>query len=97
MPYIETAAWADRFDEAKLAAIAPEIQTRVKVLSEVPGYVDFLFLERPVMENDSVAKAITNNEAGGVLAEQSATYGELAGEWRAKLTQRRLRWQNRLG
>lgn len=85
MPYIETAVWIDRFDEAKFAAIAPEIQTRVKVLSEVPGYVDFLFLERPVIENDAWAKAITNNEAaGGVLTAAIATYGELAGEWRAE-------------
>ena len=44
-----------------------------------------LLVERPVIENDAWAKAITNNEAaGGVLTAAIATYGELAGEWRAE-------------
>lgn len=46
-PYIAEQPWADRFDGNRFAEIAPEVQTRVETLAEVPGYVDFLFLEEP--------------------------------------------------
>ena len=35
---------AERFDVATFEVMAPLVQERVKLLSEVPGYVDFLFL-----------------------------------------------------
>lgn len=47
-PWLEAGPWpAERFDPAVFAAIAPEIQTRVILLSEVAGYVDFLFVDEP--------------------------------------------------
>ena len=36
-----------RFDPDAFAALAPLVQERVKRLDEVPGYVDFLFLDEP--------------------------------------------------
>jgi glutamyl-tRNA synthetase len=41
------------FDPAVFAAMAPLVQERVKVLAEVPGYVDFLFLPEPVVDDAS--------------------------------------------
>ena len=42
---------AERFDVATFEVMAPLVQERVKLLSEVPGYVDFLFLpDAPIDE-----------------------------------------------
>jgi glutamyl-tRNA synthetase len=62
LPYIEAVEWADRFDPEVFGGIAPEVQTRVKVLSEVPGYVDFLFLDAPEIDEASWSKAISGND-----------------------------------
>lgn len=69
MPYIETAAWFGRFEadpeaRAKLAAILPEVQTRVETLSEVPGYVDFIFMAEPEMDEKSWRKAMVTEAPG---------------------------------
>ena len=70
LPWVdpEHAAWvprehevpwpAERFDAARFSAIAPVIQERVALLSEVPAMVDFLFLEDPPWDVDAVHKAI---------------------------------------
>lgn len=44
-----------------VGALAPELQTRVRVLSEVPDHVDFLFLDEPRVDDASWAKAVTGN------------------------------------
>ncbi|MCP4434087.1 MAG: glutamate--tRNA ligase [Actinomycetia bacterium] len=52
-PFIMEAPWADRYDSKVFTEMAPEVQTRVETLAEVPGYVDFLFLEAPeIVEAD---------------------------------------------
>lgn len=63
-PYVAETAWADRFDSGRFAEIAPEVQTRVETLAEVPGYVDFLFLEEPEIVEADWDKAMVPDAAG---------------------------------
>ena len=59
----DAAPWADAdFDEADFVAMAPVVQERVAVLGEVPAMVDFLFVERPVIDPDAWQKAIGSDE-----------------------------------
>ena len=52
-PFIIEAPWADRYDSKVFIELAPEVQTRVETLAEVPGYVDFLFMADPeIVEAD---------------------------------------------
>ncbi|MFB7305608.1 glutamate--tRNA ligase [Streptomyces sp. NPDC056192] len=53
------APWApEAFDAARFEAIAPYAQTRVTVLSDITANVDFLFLDEPVEDEASWAKAM---------------------------------------
>jgi glutamyl-tRNA synthetase len=56
--YGSDAANRDRFRQ-----LLPEVQTRVETLSEVPGYVDFLFAE-PEVDQKAWDKAMTADAAG---------------------------------
>ncbi len=50
----ERAPWpSDRFDAGRFRRIAPLVQERVATLAEVPGMVDFLFLDQPVIDDDA--------------------------------------------
>ena len=42
----------------------PEVQTRVETLSEVPGYVDFLFVDEPEIDEKAWNKAMVPDAAG---------------------------------
>jgi glutamyl-tRNA synthetase len=54
------APWsAEQFDSAVFATMAPLVQTRVQLLSEVPNYVDFLFLDEPHIDDTARAKVLT--------------------------------------
>lgn len=69
MPYVEEAPWfeyysADADGPDKLAAMLPEVQTRVETLAEVPGYVDFIFLPEPEVDDKSWRKAMIPDAAG---------------------------------
>ncbi len=57
----------ESFDAEVFARIAPVVQERVTILSEVPDMVDFLFLSEPVMDGDSWDKAIGRDEVAGAL------------------------------
>ncbi|WP_406136413.1 glutamate--tRNA ligase [Streptomyces sp. NBC_01089] len=48
----------ENFDQAAWEAIAPYAQTRLTVLSDITANVDFLFLDRPVDDEASWAKAM---------------------------------------
>ena len=50
---------ADRFDDAKFAALAPVLQSRVNTLAEVPGVVDFVFLADPVLDEQAWDKTMS--------------------------------------
>ncbi|MEU5608992.1 glutamate--tRNA ligase [Streptomyces sparsogenes] len=53
------APWApESFDAASFAALAPLAQTRLTVLSDITANVDFLFLDEPVEDEASWAKAM---------------------------------------
>ena len=67
------APWpAENFDAAAFARMAPLVQERVSLLGEVPGMVDFLFLDSPVVDEKSWSDATKDAGAaaavlGGVL------------------------------
>lgn len=61
---VESPPWpAERFDAATFEAMAPLVQERVRTLSEVPGYVDFLFLERPAFDVTAWGKVMVDRAA----------------------------------
>lgn len=66
------------FDADAFAAVAPLVQTRIAVLSEVVAYVDFLFLDRPALDEAAWAKAMTGG-AAGLLADAVTAYESLPG------------------
>lgn len=67
----------DRFDPAVFRHMAPLVQERVATMDEIPGLVDFLFLEEPRMEAASWQKAIAGDpEAAQLLEAASAAYSE---------------------
>ncbi len=68
-PFVAAAPWADRFradpaNAERLERMLPEVQTRVETLSEAPGYVDFLFLADPDIDQKSWDKAMVADAAG---------------------------------
>ena len=75
---------AASFDDAAFRAMAPVVQERVAVLGEVPGMVDFLFLDAPVIDPDSWQKALAGDEvAPAILAAATAAYEALRADWTA--------------
>ena len=55
-----TATWpAERFDRAVFERVAPLVQTRVSLLSEVPAMVDFFFLAEPPIDAVAFDKAFS--------------------------------------
>jgi glutamyl-tRNA synthetase len=57
--FAEDVPWSpERFDVATFEVLAPLVQERVKLLSEVPGYVDFVFLPEPVLDDPSWQKVM---------------------------------------
>jgi glutamyl-tRNA synthetase len=79
-PFLEAAPWADRLDLDVFRRVAPLVQERVTVLSEVPGMVDFLFLEEPEVDEAAWRKAMAE-PAGAVLDAVVAAFGTV--EWSA--------------
>ncbi|MGR8008044.1 glutamate--tRNA ligase [Streptomyces hypolithicus] len=53
----------ESFDRAAFEAIAPHAQTRLTVLSDITANVDFLFLDEPVEDEASWAKAMKGDPA----------------------------------
>ena len=53
----------ETFSAAVYAAVAPLVQTRVAVMSEVTDNVDFLFLDEPAFDEASWSKAMTGPAA----------------------------------
>jgi glutamyl-tRNA synthetase len=73
----------DRFDPAAFAAVAPLAQTRVAVLSEIVPNVDFLFLDKPEVDQASWDKAVRGaGDAGALLTEVIAAF-EAVPDWTA--------------
>ncbi len=55
----------ERFDATVFERMAPLVQERVTTLSEAPGYVDFLFLADPVIDDGVVAEGRGQGSFGG--------------------------------
>jgi glutamyl-tRNA synthetase len=93
-PWLEppAATWpAGNFDPEVFAALAPLAQTRVAVLSEIVPMVDFAFLDEPVDDPDSWAKAMKEPTASQLLAEIEADYEILrAADWTAEVLKTKL-------
>src|SRR5690606_24522976 len=70
----------EAFDQEAFAALAPLAQTRVTVLSDITDNVDFLFLDEPVHDERSWAKAMKPG-AAEVLRSMREALAELA-DWR---------------
>jgi glutamyl-tRNA synthetase len=69
-PWLEPprAPWpAENFDTAAFSRMAPLVQERVSVLGEVPGMVDFLFLDEPVWDDKSWADATKDRQAAAAV------------------------------
>lgn len=79
-PFFDAEPWADRFSAERFARIAGEVQTRVETLGEVPGYVDFLFLADPEVDQRSWDKAMGGDAPSWLDA---VIEGASTWEWRA--------------
>ena len=66
----------EAFDAQVFAMVAPLAQTRIAVLSEIVANVDFLFLDEPVADEASWAKAMKEG-AGDLLDAATAAFGAL--------------------
>jgi glutamyl-tRNA synthetase len=86
-PFLDAAPWSDRIDDAVLDAIAPEVQTRVRVLSEAPDLVDFFFVDEPDMDEAAWQKAIAGNEAAPKILDAAIDAYEAA-TWDAETLHR---------
>jgi glutamyl-tRNA synthetase len=76
-PWLEPdrAPWPPaRFDEAVFRIIAPLVQERIGVLSEVPDMVGFLFLAEPLVDAESWASVVKDDAAPAILDVAMATY-----------------------
>jgi glutamyl-tRNA synthetase len=81
--YEDTPWDADRFDISSFEVLAPLVQERVKLLSEVPGYVDFIFTPDPVIDDDSWQKVMVKGAdlAAAVLDHATAQFADC--DWTA--------------
>ena len=79
----DRAPWPDAdFDSEVFARMAPVVQERVATLGEVPGMIDFLFLDRPVVDEGAWAKAVTGDpEAVTILTAAIGAYEGLTESW----------------
>ncbi|MEO8363495.1 MAG: glutamate--tRNA ligase [Ilumatobacteraceae bacterium] len=75
----EQVPWpANRFDASVFKAMAPLVQTRVAVLSEVPALVDFLFMAEPMIDEAAFAKAFGAEWARPTLVEIATRFEKCA-------------------
>ncbi|MFI9842512.1 glutamate--tRNA ligase [Nonomuraea sp. NPDC051941] len=63
----------EAFDAKVFAAVAPLAQTRLALLSQITEQVDFLFLDRPVFDEASWAKAM-KQDAAALLGDVRSAY-----------------------
>jgi glutamyl-tRNA synthetase len=80
----DEAPWpAEAFDSGEFAKLAPLVQERVTTLSEVPGYVDWLFLPEPPVDEASWEKAMVKETAAAAILDEVIAAFE-ACEWEAE-------------
>jgi glutamyl-tRNA synthetase len=70
---VRAAPWpAEAYDPEVFARVASLAQTRITVLSEIVGYVDFFFLDRPRVDEAAWAKAMAGDAAELLTASLAA-------------------------
>ncbi|HEY0519722.1 MAG TPA: glutamate--tRNA ligase [Ilumatobacteraceae bacterium] len=74
----------ERFDPAKFAALASVVQSRATTLSEVPGVVDFMFLDDPILDELAWEKTMATPGAKEVLSETTDAYRNIE-PWEASV------------
>jgi glutamyl-tRNA synthetase len=70
------AAGTPGYDRAAFETMAPLVQERVKTLSEVPDYVDFLFLDEPKIDEKAWASVVGKETSGAILDDAIAAYAD---------------------
>jgi glutamyl-tRNA synthetase len=79
-PFLDAGPWdRDAFDPEAFAALAPEVQTRVSTLSEVPALVDFLFLPSAPVDATAWESTMTG-PAASILAEAREAFATVPWE-----------------
>jgi glutamyl-tRNA synthetase len=68
----------EAFDESMFIQMAPLVQERVALLSEVPDMVDFFFVDEPPIDPDSWDKAFGDEVGPAILAAAIPAYESLA-------------------
>ncbi len=63
--------------------LAPLVQERVSLLSEVPGFIEFLFAPEFSMEEESFAKALRRDELAPAILEEARRAFAALERWRA--------------
>ncbi|HMC69884.1 MAG TPA: glutamate--tRNA ligase family protein, partial [Mycobacteriales bacterium] len=81
LPWLETdPPWPpENFDLAAFERVAPFVQERVRVLSEVRAIVDFLFLDAPAVDADSWEKGVVRQPAAAALLDDAVAAYEACG------------------
>jgi glutamyl-tRNA synthetase len=72
----------EAFDVETFTAVAPLAQTRIAVLAEIVDYVDFFFLDEPVRDEASWAKAMKGDAAE--ILDATADAFEALDDWSAE-------------
>lgn len=72
----------EAFDVETFTAVAPLAQTRIAVLAEIVDYVDFFFLDEPVRDETSWAKAMKGDAAE--ILDATAEAFEALDDWSAE-------------
>ncbi|MGA1439717.1 MAG: glutamate--tRNA ligase [Ilumatobacteraceae bacterium] len=62
------------WDRARFAEMAPHIQPRLVTLADAPGVVDFLFVDDPVIDEESWSKTMSTDHARPLLADAVAAF-----------------------
>ena len=77
------ATWpAERYKPEVFAAMAPLVQTRVAVMAEVVGMVDFLFMAEPPIDDAAFTKAFSADFAVPTLTQIATAFETI--EWNAE-------------
>jgi glutamyl-tRNA synthetase len=73
LPWLETdPPWPpERFDLAAFEAVAPFVQERVRILSDVPALVDFFFLDEPVLDEAAWDKVVARSPVAPALLDET--------------------------
>jgi glutamyl-tRNA synthetase len=72
----------EAFDVETFTSVAPLAQTRISLLSEIVDYVDFFFLDEPVRDEASWAKAMKGDAAE--ILDATADAFEALDDWSAE-------------